>query len=75
MAQQSEHSAHLIYSAWWNVNIEKLVTQFMNKFLIREIMLTKIFMRRQAIVSSAEIQMIIDLKVNMLYSNEYHLIR
>ena len=43
----------------------------MNDFGIREIMLTKIFMRRQTIVSSAEIQIIIE--INMLWSNKYRL--
>ena len=59
LSQQSEYSAHIIYSAWWNVDAETLVTEFMNSFGIREIVLTKLFMTRQTIVSSVTIQIII----------------
>lgn len=72
LAQQSEYSAHIIYSAWWNVDAKTLVTEFMNNFGIREIVLTKLFMTRQTIVSSVTIQIIIIslTSVNSVYFTE-----
>ena len=65
LAQQSEFSAHIIYSAWWNIDAKRLITEFMNSFGIREIVLTKLFMTRQTIVSSVTIQIIFDLFISM----------
>ena len=63
LAQQSEYFAHIIYSAWWNVDVEKMTTEFMNIYGIREIALTKLYMTRRTIVSSVKIQSIPDLKI------------
>ena len=56
LARKTEFSAHLIYSAFWNVNVEKLITDLMNDFEIEEIILTKLFMKRETIISSVRIQ-------------------
>ena len=53
--QQSEYSAHLIYSAWWSIDVEELIEEIMVDFELQEIILTKIFMERHAIVSSVGI--------------------